>query len=213
MAVLVKALGYYSYKGGKEARGLSKLKAHLKYLEHGKEHPNQPRGFSQDRDQVSRGEFLARIGRQPQRGVIAHKLVFSLSQSERDELGIRVRELVRATMEDWSRRLGRPMDWIAFEHLDEGHPHVHVVVAGHAGEKQVGVFERDLIALRVSSEREKVRQAELERLMPARDSRRSAELEMERIAREMAPVRGRAHVGAREERPHRFRDSGGDRGR
>lgn len=43
MTVLVKALGYYSHKGGKEAKGFSKLKAHLKYLEHGKTPLTSPR--------------------------------------------------------------------------------------------------------------------------------------------------------------------------
>lgn len=213
MPVLVKALGYYSYKGGKQAQGLSKVKAHLKYLEHGKEHPNQPRGFSHDQDERSRGDFLDRVGKQAERGVIAHKLVFSLSQNERDELGTNMRELVRETMADWSRRLGRPLDWIAFEHLDDGHPHVHVVVAGYAGEKQVGVYERDLIALRASSERAKTRQAELERLMPSRDRQRSAGLELERIAREMEYLRPRAPERAPEGRPDRSRDRGWDRGR
>lgn len=213
MSVLVKALGYYSHRGGKGAKGLSKLKAHLKYLEHGKEHPNQPRGFSQERDQMSRGDFMAKVGQQPERGVIAHKLVFSLSQNERDELGVDMRELVRATMEDWSRRLGRTMDWIAFEHMDDGHPHVHVVVAGYAGEKQVGVYERDLIALRASSEREKARQAELERLMPARDNQRSAELELQRIAREMEQLRPRTQERAPAGRSDRTGDRGWDRGR
>lgn len=213
MPVLVKALGYYSYKGGKQAQGLSKLKAHLKYLEHGKEHPNRPQGFSQDQDERSRGDFLAKVGKQPERGVIAHKLVFSLSQNERDELGTNMRELVRETMEDWSRRLGRQLDWIGFEHLDDGHPHVHVVVGGYAGEKQVGLYERDLIALRASSERAKTRQAELERLMPARDNQRSADLELQRIAREMEQLRPRTRERAPEGRPDRTRGRDWDRGR
>lgn len=213
MPVLVKALGFYSYKGGKQAQGLSKLKAHLKYLEHGKEHPNQPRGFSQDQDESSRRDFLEKIGKQPERGVIAHKLVFSLSQNERDELGINMRELVRETMADWSRRLGRPLDWIAFEHLDDGHPHVHVVVAGYAGEKQVGVYERDLIALRESSERAKTRQSELERLMPARTSERNPELELGQIAREMEYLSPRALVRTAGGRPNPSRDRGRDRSR
>ena len=209
MPVLVKALGYYSHKGGKQAKGLSKVKAHLKYLEHGKEHPNEPHGFSQDREEMSRSEFLAEIGKQPERGVIAHKLVFSLSQNERDELGIDMRQLVRATMDDWSQRLGRPLTWVGFEHLDAGHPHVHVVVAGYAGEKQVGLYERDLTSLRTSTEREKARQAELDRLMPSRGDHQSHDRELERIAREMESIRPRALERSQE----RTRDSGWDRGR
>lgn len=163
MTVLVKALGYYSHKGGKEARGLSKLKAHLKHLEHGKGHPNEPRGFSSDREKVSRAEFLEEVQKQPERGVIAHKLVFSPGQQERDDLGVDLRQLVRTAMDDWSRRIGRALRWIGFEHLDEGHPHVHVVVAGFAGVTQEGIYERDLIALRQGADQEKERQALLER--------------------------------------------------
>ena len=214
MPVLVKALGYYSHKGGKQTKGLSKVKAHLKYLEHGKEHPNEPYGFSQDREEMSRAEFLAEVEKQPQRGVIAHKLVISLSQNERDELGIDMRQLVRATMDDWSQRLGRHLKWIGFEHQDAGHPHVHVVVAGYAGEKQVGLYERDLISLRESTERERGRQAELERLMPSRNEGRSVDRELERMARELESLHPRAAERAPEKMPpDRSRDRGWDRGR
>lgn len=43
MPVLVKKLGYLSHKGGKAAGGMSKLKSHLKYLQHGKIHETNPR--------------------------------------------------------------------------------------------------------------------------------------------------------------------------
>lgn len=213
MAVLVKALGYYSHKGGKQAKGLAKVKAHLKYLEFGKEHPNEPHGFSQDREEMTRAEFLAEIDKQPERGVIAHKLVISLSQNEREELGIDMRELVRAAMDDWSQRLGRPLKWIGFEHMDAGHPHVHVVVAGYAGEKQVGLYERDLTSLRMSTEREKTRQAELERLMPCRGQELSLEQELKRIAREVESMRPRTVDRDLARRPEPRSDSSWDRGR
>lgn len=191
MPVLVKALGYYSHKGGKEAKGFSKLKAHLKYLEHGKAHPNEPRGFSSDREEVTRAEFMEEVLRQPERGVIAHKLVFSLSQQERDELGVEMRQLIRSVMDDWSSRLSRPLHWVGFEHLDKGHPHVHVVVAGYAGEKQVGLYERDLVALRGSSDREKNRQARLERAIPSRRRDFETGRELDRLARELDSLRPR----------------------
>lgn len=189
MAVLVKALGYYSHKGGKSAKGLSKLKAHLKYLEHGKAHPNEPKGFSSDRDEVSRAEFLEEVQKQPERGVIAHKLVFSLSEQERDEFCIDMRQLVRAAMDDWSSRLGRPLRWIGFEHLDKGHPHVHVVVAGYAGEKQVGIFEKELRAIRRSADIEKERYARLEKALPTEARTPGAHRNLDDIARELDSLR------------------------
>lgn len=191
MALLVKALGYHSYKGGKPAGGLTAVKAHLKYLEHGKEHPNRPEGFDRSQDSVTRGEFLDKIAAQPQRGVIAHKLVFSISQDEQQRLGVDLRQAVRNVMDDWGRALGRPLTWIGFEHHDNGHPHVHVVVAGYAGEKQVGVFERDLIRLREFGAREIERQASLERSAPLHDRVPDRDREREQIAKELQRVRVR----------------------
>lgn len=160
MTVLVKALGYYSHKGGRAAGGLAKAKSHLKYLEHGKTHENEPRGFDADRDRVSRKEFYEQLREQPERGVIAHKLVFSLSEQEQERLGIDLKELVRETMADYQAQTGRALGWIGFEHRDPGHPHVHVVVAGYdrAG-KQVGLYPRDLQTLRRAADRQKDRLA------------------------------------------------------
>jgi hypothetical protein len=47
--------GYHSHKGGKEAKGISNLKRHLKYLEFGKEHRRDPEGFT------GRAEFLEQV--------------------------------------------------------------------------------------------------------------------------------------------------------
>lgn len=173
MSVLVRTLGYYSHKGGRTAGGLARVKAHLKYLEHGKMHPNPPVGFDGERDQVTRKEFMERLAAQPERGVIAHKLVFSLSQDERDRLGVDMRELVRETMAAYAAEQGRPLRWVGFLHHDPGHPHVHVVLAGYAGDgKQVGLYPKDLARLREAAHRERER---LSRLGPVLDLQRVAE--------------------------------------
>jgi hypothetical protein len=177
MPVLVKALGYHSHKGGQSAGGLRKIKARLKYLEHGKVHEAKPVGFNGSRDYVSRGEFMEKLEAQPARGVIAHKLVFSMSQDERDRLGVGLPDLVRETMKAWEQSLGRPVTWVGFQHEDKGHPHVHVVVAGYAGGKQVGLYERDINRLRGYAEREKERQASLNRVAPERGSAGRSERE------------------------------------
>jgi hypothetical protein len=163
MSVMVKALGYYSHKQG--TRGLSKLKQHLKYLEHGKQHQNEPKGFDPERDDVTRRQFMGQMHEQPPRGVVAHKLVLSLSQDERDRHGIDMKHLVRDTMADFERATGRSLRWVAFEHDDPGHPHVHVVVAGYdnAG-KQVGIYPKDLKDLAQLADRQLGRQAEWSRV-------------------------------------------------
>lgn len=184
MSVMVKALGYYSHK---VRGGISKIKQHLKYLEFGKAHRNEPEGFTDREEPMSRAEFMEHIQEQPERGVIAHKLVFSLSEDERDRCGVNLRELVRETMAQWSQTVGRPLTWIGFEHDDAGHPHVHVVVAGYAGGKQVGLYERDINSLRRWAERDKGRQAE--RAFPTREPRLVAQ-EVERLARGFERERG-----------------------
>ena len=193
MPVMVKALGFYSHKTG--PGGIRKLKQHLKYLEFGKEHRTEPEGFNDRSESVTRAEFMEVVQMQPQQGVIAHKLVFSLSEDERDRCGVSMRELVQETMVQWSQSLGRELTWIGFEHDDPGHPHVHVVVAGHAGGRQVGIYERDIKALRGWAERERGRQEERHRER-ARPEHRSIAQEVERFSRY-----------------ERERDRGWDRGR
>lgn len=125
--------------------------------------------------------------------MIAHKLVFSLSQR------------VRAAMDGWSGRLGRPLRWIGFEHLDMGHPHVHVVV---------GVYERDLVTLRGAMEREEKRQASLERVIPVRGGEREAGRDLDRIAPELEDLQSRGQSHEVDRSPIRnSRDLGWNRGR
>lgn len=95
---MVKTLGYYSHKGGPAAKGLSKVKAHLKCLQYGKIHENDSRGLTRESDDYSRSEFYAKVEAQPERGVIAHKLVFSLSQGERDRLDV---DLKKSSVTSW----------------------------------------------------------------------------------------------------------------
>lgn len=65
MPVMVKTLGFYSHKGGAAAKGLSKVKAHLKYLQYGKKQENEPRGFGRESDEYSRSVFYGKVQAQP----------------------------------------------------------------------------------------------------------------------------------------------------
>jgi len=197
VAVMIKALGFYSHKGG--PGGIRKVRQHLKYLEFAKEHRNEPEGFNDREENVSRSEFMERIQEQPERGVIAHKLVFSLSEDERDRCGVSMRELVQESMAQWSQELGRELHWVGFEHDDPGHPHVHVVVAGYAGGRQLGLYERDIRNIRTLADRERERQAE-------------RTLTLERSFKEQRTIAQEIERLAREEREHE-RDRGWDRGR
>lgn len=61
--------------------------------------------------------------------MIAHKLVFSLSEEVRERLGVELKDLVREVMASWSHHLGKALTWIALEHDAPVHPGV-----GRAGE-------------------------------------------------------------------------------
>lgn len=108
---------------------------------------NHPVGFSDREEPISRSKLYEKVKDQPGRGVIAHKLVFSLSEDERDRVGVNLQDLVRKVM---AARL--------IEHDDAGHPHVHVVVAGYAEERQVGLYEQEVRSVREWAELEKDRQ-------------------------------------------------------
>jgi hypothetical protein len=69
---------------------------------------------------------------------------------------------------------------VDFAEIRTGHPHVHVVVAGYAGGKQVGVYPKDLQALRGWADREKARQAERATF---RQEHRTIAQEVERLTR------------------------------
>lgn len=71
------------------------------------------------------------------------------------------------------------MTWGGFEHDDPGHPHVHVVVAGYAEGRQVGIYERDLRSIREWAEMETERQRKV------RDVERPVDREVERLTRDI----------------------------
>jgi len=58
-----------------------------------------------------------------------HRLMFSLSQQAWDRCGLESwKPIVREALADFERRQGIRLDWIAAEHLNPYHPHVHVAI-------------------------------------------------------------------------------------
>jgi type IV secretory pathway VirD2 relaxase len=131
MAVLVKRTGYLKYRTVGKSKPMRAINTHLKYIEQQKEkHRNKVQLFSQDKDRVERREFYDRIKDQKPHGVVAHKLVISLSEDERNRTGVDLKELVRDTMAQYEAKCKQQLDWIAAIHDDEGHPHCHIVIRG-----------------------------------------------------------------------------------
>lgn len=131
MAVLVKRTGYLKYRTVGKSKPMQAINRHMKYIERQKEkHRNQVQLFSKDEDQTERKEFYNRVKQQKQHGVVAHKLVISLSEDERDRTGTDLKELIRETMAQYEAKHKTQLDWVAAIHDDEGHPHCHVVIRG-----------------------------------------------------------------------------------
>lgn len=64
------------------------------------------------------------------RGYLAHRLMLSPPEDLRpDDL----RDFARHVMHELERDKGQRLHWVAVEHRNTAHPHVHVVLAGGAG--------------------------------------------------------------------------------
>ena len=60
---------------------------------------------------------------------LAHRLMLSPAEDERPE---DLRELTRHTLHELEKARGVSLHWVAVEHHNTEHPHVHVIVAGGA---------------------------------------------------------------------------------
>lgn len=153
MGVVVKHTGYIS-------KGISQVKAHLKYIGFRsdevltkviREEFNLEKGkfFNDKKDSVDYKKFIKSIednkALKHKKSIKAHKFVFSLKEKDLENYlklsgGKTYRDLIRNTMNEYSKKTGQNLDWIAVEHMVEGnskdgfkkskHPHVHVVIKG-----------------------------------------------------------------------------------
>ena len=57
-----------------------------------------------------------------------YKVVISLSGDEYKKAGINYREFIRNTLSNYEIYSGRKLTWIASEHMNCGHPHVHLLI-------------------------------------------------------------------------------------
>ncbi len=57
-----------------------------------------------------------------------YKVVISLSGDEYKKAGMNYREFIRDTLRNYEVYSGRKLNWIASEHMNCGHPHVHLLI-------------------------------------------------------------------------------------
>lgn len=201
MSILIHSTGFYKYpKPWENRKPIIAIKKHLKYIEADREdkegnkvHLEPPTLFTKEKEKANRSDPLAfgqRIAEQPEKGVVAHKLVISLSEDEQKRLGsISMIELVRETLSQYELARKQQLDWIASFHNDKGHPHCHVVIRGRdLNGKSVYISEPQMKQMARIGERVKERLAErnLERgRYMQKDLRKQLEQEREIIDRDL----------------------------
>ena len=74
-----------------------------------------------------------------------HHFRFIVSPDEASELGS-LRNFTRELMDQASRDLGTRLDWVAIDHWNTEHPHIHVLVRGRADDGSDLVISRDYIS-------------------------------------------------------------------
>jgi type IV secretory pathway VirD2 relaxase len=74
-----------------------------------------------------------------------HHFRFIISPDDASELSS-LRSFTRELMDQASRDLGTRLDWVAVDHWNTEHPHIHILVRGHADDGADLVISRDYIA-------------------------------------------------------------------
>ncbi len=74
-----------------------------------------------------------------------HHFRFIVSPDDAGELGS-LRDFTRELMDQASRDLGTRLDWVAIDHWNTEHPHIHILVRGRADDGKDLVISRDYIS-------------------------------------------------------------------
>lgn len=122
------------------ANGLAKARAHLRYIQRdGAERDGTPgKLYGPARDAVD-GEAFLEEGKTDR-----HQFRIILSPEESAELE-NLNQFTRDVMAAAERDLGTRLDWVAVNHHDTDHPHVHVVLRGRADDGKDLVIARNYI--------------------------------------------------------------------
>lgn len=110
---------------------------------------------------ITRKDFYSILNKQPNKGVIAHKMVFSMERSNFENKNIDYKELTKDIMSAYEMKTGRQYNWVACIHDKQSNPHVHIVIAGRDEQgKEVVFMPAQLNQLKKISEKECERHAE-----------------------------------------------------
>lgn len=130
--------------------GRAPLKAHLTYLRREGVTKDGAAGrmFTAESDKADHGAFAERCEGD------RHHFRFIVSPDDAAELAD-LRAFTRDLMAQAQRDLGTKFDWVAVDHWNTEHPHVHVIIRGRSDDGQDLVISRDYIreGMRARAER------------------------------------------------------------
>lgn len=193
--------------------GQAAFRAHLKYIQRDGVERDGPDGerrggnlYGRDADKLDDSDFLERSEGD------RHQFRVILSPEDADQLGD-LKTNTRVFMAQMEKDLGTPLDWVAVDHHNTGHPHTHIVIRGKDR------FGKDLIIARdylTQGMRRRAQEIVTETLGPRRDMEiaRSQQSEVAKdrltsIDRDLAKLEtdGRVTIGSATGAQDRFQRS------
>jgi type IV secretory pathway VirD2 relaxase len=116
------------------------LSAHIAYLRRDgvTKDSEQARMFGADCDDVDHTTFAERCDDD------RHHFRFIVAPEDANEL-TDIKAFTRDLMVNAERDLGTRLDWVAVDHWNTEHPHIHVIVRGRTGDDQDLVISRDFV--------------------------------------------------------------------
>lgn len=163
----------------KYTKNLKAAKAHIQYIAfRSREIDEKTKGvFSEKDDHASVKEFQDKLNDPATKHhsrVKLHKLTISFKQEWYDRYNIDYKDLTRHVMKYLEEKKGMKLEWVAAQHLKEGHPHAHVAIKSCGKDSFTGKTKH----LKLSKEDFKDIQNEIDRY-----TGREQHLEMERQQR------------------------------
>jgi type IV secretory pathway VirD2 relaxase len=182
-----------SRKGGRPSKtaAVGRAIAHLKYIQH---RPGEDRGdggrefFGESDDELSVRRLRKAVRDMRDSKVVVHKLTLAPEINPADK-----KAFTREVMQKIAEEKGQDLDWMAVEHNNTDHHHIHIVVLGKdKNGKDVRIDKKDYDKLKDYGDKF------LERMHPLEFER--ARVEREKKERDRIEARKREREAKRQER-------------
>lgn len=136
-------------------KNLGEAKNHVRYIAFRARETNEKYGlWDEEKEQVSVEEFCSSLeDKRTSHSSIAkiHTVLFSMSGDEWNRSEFQdgnYKEMIRNIMKDFQLSKGITLSWVAAEHNEKGHPHVHVAIKsvykdGDGVERRLNISKED----------------------------------------------------------------------